>query len=82
MFDNGSTMQKRFIFSVVERRMPQSSEYKHQAPVGIASRILNMVMSDAPSSTQLVDHLSELFVSISDLCQEQFLVIRQVSHPG
>lgn len=31
------------------------------------------------NGVSLIDHLSELFVSISDLCQEQFSIIRQVS---
>lgn len=33
---------------------------------------------DAVDAASLIDHLSELFVSISDICQEQFSLIRQV----
>lgn len=45
---------------------------------GLASKLMSFVTQDT-SSAQLVDHLSELFVSIGNLCKEQFHVIRCVS---
>lgn len=39
---------------------------------------ISYVLIDAVDAASLVDHLSELFMSISDLCQEQFSIIRQV----
>ena len=94
LFNNGSTLQKRFIFSVVERRIPVAKFFRHPPPLstnvqvpekkkktGFFGNSKSVVQTTAPhseSTTTLVDHLSELFVAISDLCQEQFSIIRLV----
>lgn len=93
LFNNGSTLQKRFIFSVVERRIPVAKFFRPpplssqnvQVPVkkkaGFFGNSKSELQSTTPtleSTTTLVDHLSELFVAISDLCQEQFSIIRLV----
>mmetsp|Transcript_12211 Transcript_12211/g.18463 ORF Transcript_12211/g.18463 Transcript_12211/m.18463 type:complete len:1084 (+) Transcript_12211:93-3344(+) len=100
LFRGGSALQKRFIFSVVEKRIPMAvgsfipippapSDMSPAKPSN-APTMYGRIMGRAPSSElsmtsnntydsfSLIDHLSELFVSVSDLCQEQFSIIRQV----
>ena len=99
LFNNGSTLQKRFIFSVVERRIPVAKFFKHpsvstQNSIQVKDKKKKNLFfgktahTKTPTpdvaegnSTTLVDHLSELFMAISDLCQEQFSIIRLV-FPG
>ena len=91
LFNNGSTLQKRFIFSVVERRIPTAKFFRHppthkvadvqeNKKTGFFSKPPSSITTSRPSdsSITLVDHLSELFMAISDLCQEQFSIIRLV----
>lgn len=91
LFNNGSTLQKRFIFSVVERRIPVAKFFRHpsspknvdtpESKSGVffgRTRAKSTPRPSESSSVTLVDHLSELFMAISDLCQEQFSIIRIV----
>lgn len=93
LFNNGSTLQKRFIFSVVERRIPVAKFFRHPPSsltmplpeqrkktgfFGKSKPEVQVISPHSESTTTLVDHLSELFVAISDLCQEQFSIIRIV----
>jgi hypothetical protein len=91
LFNHGSTLQKRFIFSVVERRIPVAKFFRHPSShnVQVSDKKKSVFFGKSKSqpqttsiimesTTTLVDHLSELFVAISDLCQEQFSIIRIV----
>lgn len=51
-----------------------------ETPRGLVAldRLFVIMMIDAVDAASLIDHLSELFMSISDICQEQFSIIRQV----
>jgi hypothetical protein len=62
-FGGGQQLQKRFIFNVVNKTMP----------------IVNTGKSSSSSSGNAVDdHLSALFGTISNMCRDHFLLIRQI----
>ena len=65
-FNSGQTLQKCFIYAVIEKRMPKVMQ---QSPGG---------GSHKQGEHSAIDNLSELFWTIGTVCTEQFGIIRQV----
>ena len=91
-FNNGQNVQNRFIFNVVSSRMNKNEDVYlpknlPNGPAGGSSRKSVYVGNNASSSANpssgggglfVVDHLSELFGSIIAMCQDKFVLIREV----
>jgi hypothetical protein len=83
-YNSGQTLHKRFIYAVIEKRMPRgvlqfepssNSLSRQSSAFGADHQFAHDVQHHAPES---VDYLSELFGSISSVCTEQFTIIRNI----
>jgi hypothetical protein len=74
-FSAGQQLQKRYIFTVVNKTMPIVSS----SSSGGKSRAQSIYGSSSSSSGGAVeDHLSALFGTISNMCRDHFFLIREI----
>jgi hypothetical protein len=75
LYNNGQTLLKRYVFTVIEKRMPDSMfEYD---PNGNSNSNSNS-QSPAGAGAGDLDYLSQLFATIQTVCVEQFRLLRLV----
>ena len=63
-FGGGQMLQKRLIFNIINKAMPNATN--------------NTGSNSNSSSSSVMDHLSILFNTISNMCRDMFSLIRQV----
>ena len=80
-YNSGQTLHKRYIYAVIEKRMPDEGEgSKEGSDIGSEDlhdmSALGLQVRDSHSSS--VDFLSQLFWTIGTLCTEQFDIIMKI----
>jgi hypothetical protein len=88
-FNTGQTLHKRFIYAIIEKRMPKVIDFEDGHAVLPGSRpgtskttgfeyAEDADPDDFVDCMDCVDYLSELFGTIGKVCQEQFTIIRDI----